>query len=105
MLSYVCYVYIIYIYESYTFSTAPRYPFESHVGPSNIHLAGSAKNPALPSPLKKASEDAMCIYMDVSLNGGFSPQIIHFNRVFHYVHHPFWGTPILGNPHIYVSYI
>ena len=23
------------------------------------------------------------------------PQIIHFNRVFHYIHHPFWGpTPI-----------
>ncbi len=25
------------------------------------------------------------------------PQIIHFNRVFHYFHHPFWGTPIFGN--------
>ena len=24
-------------------------------------------------------------------NGGFSPQIIHFDRVFHYFHHPFWG--------------
>ena len=34
--------------------------------------------------------------MDVSLNGGFSPQIIHLNRVFH-INHPFWGTPILGN--------
>ena len=22
---------------------------------------------------------------------GFFPQIIHFNRVFHYFHHPFWG--------------
>ena len=21
------------------------------------------------------------------------PQIIHFNRVFHYFHHPFWGYP------------
>ena len=40
-------------------------------------------------------------HMGVSLNGGFSPQIIHFNRVFHYFHHPFWGTPILGNSHIY----
>ena len=28
---------------------------------------------------------------------GCSPQIIHFNRVFHYFHHPFWGpTPIFG---------
>ena len=31
---------------------------------------------------------------------GFPPQIIHFDRVFHYFHHPFWGTPIFGNPHI-----
>ena len=29
--------------------------------------------------------------MDVSENGGFSPEIIHFHRVFHYFHHPFWG--------------
>ena len=32
--------------------------------------------------------------MDVSKNGGTRggpPQIIHFNRLFHYVHHPFWG--------------
>ena len=37
--------------------------------------------------------------MGVSKNSGFSPQIIHFNRVFHYFHHPFWGTPIFGNIH------
>ena len=29
-----------------------------------------------------------------------NPQIIHFNRVFHYFHHPFWGTPIFGNTHM-----
>ena len=29
------------------------------------------------------------------------PQIIHFNKVFH-INHPFWGTPILGNPHPYI---
>ena len=34
--------------------------------------------------------------MGVSLNGGFSPQIIHFNRVFHYFHLSFWGTPSCG---------
>ena len=34
------------------------------------------------------------MYMGVSLNGGFSPQIIHFNRVFHYQVYPFWGTTI-----------
>ena len=38
--------------------------------------------------------------MDVSENSGLSPQIIHFNRVFHYFNHPFWGTPIFGNTHI-----
>ena len=33
---------------------------------------------------------------DVSENSGFSPQIIHFNRVFHhYFHHPFWDTPTI----------
>ncbi len=30
-----------------------------------------------------------------------NPQIIHFNRVFHYFHHPFWVfSPIFGNIHI-----
>ena len=29
--------------------------------------------------------------LGVSKNRGVSPQIIHFNRVFHYFHHPFWG--------------
>ena len=40
--------------------------------------------------------------MDVSENSGFSPQIIHFNRVFHYFHHPFLGVfpLIFGNTHI-----
>ena len=31
-------------------------------------------------------------HMGVSENSGFSPQIIHFNRVFHYFHRPFWGV-------------
>ncbi len=31
---------------------------------------------------------------------GKPPQIIHFNRVFHEMNHPFWGTPIFGNTHI-----
>ena len=29
------------------------------------------------------------------------PQIIHFNRVFHYKPSIFWGTPIFGSTHIY----
>ena len=32
---------------------------------------------------------------------GKPPQIIRFNRVFHYCHHPFWATPIFGNTHLY----
>ena len=34
-------------------------------------------------------------YMDVSLNGGFSPQIIYFNRLFHY------KSSILGYPYVW----
>ena len=36
--------------------------------------------------------------MRVSINGG-DPQIIH-NGVFSIINHPFWSTPIYGNPHI-----
>ena len=45
--------------------------------------------------------------MDISENSGFSPQISHFNRVFHYFHHhhPFWGIPIFGNTHVVVKHI
>ena len=31
---------------------------------------------------------------------GFPPKSSHFNRDFHYFHHPFWGTHIFGNTHI-----
>ena len=42
----------------------------------------------------------------VSENRGFSPQIIHFNRVFHYFHHPFWGTPYFWtHPYDYMHII
>ena len=33
-------------------------------------------------------------------NRGKTPQIINLNRVFHYFHHPFWGTTIFGKTHI-----
>ena len=36
------------------------------------------------------------VHMDVSLKGG-TPQIIHFNRVFH-INHPFWGYPYFRKP-------
>ena len=44
-----------------------------------------------------------CTYMGVSENSGFSPQIIHFNRLFHYFHHPFWGAPIFGTKRLVVG--
>ena len=37
--------------------------------------------------------------------GGGVPQIIHVNRVFHDVHHPFWGTTIFGNTYVESSMI
>ena len=41
------------------------------------------------------------IYLGDSENGGFSPQIIHFNIGFSIVNHPFWGpSPIFGVPPI-----
>ena len=36
------------------------------------------------------------IHMGVSENSGFSPQIIHYNRVFSIINHPFLGTTIFG---------
>ena len=39
--------------------------------------------------------------MGVSENGGFSTQIIFFNRV-SIINHPFCGTPIFGNTHILI---
>ena len=44
-------------------------------------------------------KDVAVSYMDVSENNGFSPQIIHFYRIFS-INHPFWGSPIFGNTHI-----
>ena len=32
---------------------------------------------------------------------GFPPNHPLKNRMFHYFHHPFWGTTILGNPHVW----
>ena len=36
--------------------------------------------------------------LGVSENRGVSPQIIHFNKIFHYFHHPFWGPLFLETP-------
>ena len=48
------------------------------------------------------------IYMGVEPKiGGKPSQIIHFNRVlqFYIINHPFWGTPIFGNTHMYTLYV
>ena len=49
---------------------------------------------------KKCDEFHM-IYMDVSENSGFSPKSSILIR-FSIINHPFWGTPIFGNTHIFV---
>ena len=41
--------------------------------------------------------------MGVSKNNGFSPQIVHFNRVF-LINHPFWIVPLIAH-RIHVWYI
>ena len=45
--------------------------------------------------------------VDVSENSGTVNPPNHplNNRVFHYFHHPFWGTTIFGNTHVVVSNI
>ena len=52
----------------------------------------------------KLWDDIEELPMGVSKNNGKTPQIIHLEiyRVFHEINHPFWGTPIFGNTHIYV---
>ena len=47
------------------------------------------KDQTVTCPIKKSD-------MGVSKNRGKTPQIIHFNRVFHYFHHPFWVSLCLG---------
>ena len=34
---------------------------------------------------------------------GKPPKSSHFNRVFHEINHPFWGTPSFGNIHIHLK--
>ena len=43
-------------------------------------------------------------YMSMSLEilKWWYPQIIHFNRIFHYFHHPFWGFYPYFRKHCYV---
>ncbi len=45
----------------------------------------------------------LAIDLDMGVNpkiGIYNSQIIHFDSVFPYVHHPFWGTIIFGNTHM-----
>ncbi len=46
-------------------------------------------------------------HLDVSKNrdGKTPPNHPLKNRVFHYFHHPFWGTLIFGNTHLWLYYI
>ena len=47
--------------------------------------------------------DILTVTLGVSKNNGKTPQIIHFNGVFHYFHHPFLGfLPLFLGTSIYV---
>ena len=43
-----------------------------------------------------------CIDDYRSINYGWYPVIIHFSGIFSIIKHPFWGTPICGNPYAYI---
>ena len=51
------------------------------------------------SPMLKSND-----IISFSIYGGFLKwgylQIIHFNRIFHEINHPLWGSPNGGNPHM-----
>ena len=64
-------------------------PPSSHAG--NIHMSGDVRTIPVRKKEKKAYVFFCLRYGCQPKNRGFSPQIIHFNRVFHYFHHPFWG--------------
>ena len=64
-------------------------PGVSRNGPAQRNSSG---------PVPYANSPKMCWrYLSVSKNNG-TPQIIHFNRVFHYFHHPFWVPLFLETP-------
>jgi hypothetical protein len=55
---------------------------------------------------RKDEQINIYIYIIIYYNGGFLkwgyPQIIHFNISI--INHPFWDTPISGNPYLYGVY-
>ena len=94
----------IYIYNIYCFTEMiKRIPNQKYQGIHKISLN------LLPTSLRRWSGIGRgttlgvgAVVWRVGVWGltGFSPQIIHFNRVFHDFHHPFWGSSIFGNTHL-----
>ena len=66
---------------------------------SEVSIQTSRMMPMFELP-KSQLQGFFQVNIGVSLNGWY-PQIIHFNRVFH-INHPFWGTTIFGNTHIWI---
>ena len=60
----------------------------------NFTPIGSIKLTYLPTFTIRTSQIYRWIYHTwvSTQKQGWAPQIIHFNRVFHYFHHPFWGV-------------
>ena len=71
---------------------------EESTSPLLVRFGGNAELAALSAQfrgLQKTWGD-----MDVSENRVFSPKSSILIGVFHYFHHPFWGTLIFGNTHM-----
>ena len=73
-------------------------PLEEPLGDPNLKTPHPEIQDELPPELRNFGSN-----MGVSENSGFSPQIIHFNRVFHYFHHPFWGFSPYFWKHPYIT--
>ena len=82
------------------FSGSIRFGIFSHWHrPSLIHNKNQSFIHLVGKHLPFLHGNRMGQYLDVSKNSGFSPNHPLKNRVFHYFHHPFWGTgtTIFGN--------
>ena len=70
--------------------------FKRHSASKPLHIAAERLEPQKTQSLLSPKDPVKWVNPKI---GVFSPpQIIHlFIGVFHYIHHPFWGTTIFGN--------
>ena len=87
------------LFESLRTNTPGR-NVQCHVGNSMILGKEGGKNLGQLGICFLGDFDTGLYHMDVSKNGGFSPQIIHEIIGFSIINHPFRGTPDFGNHYI-----